>query len=113
MKRSSSIQKTRASTAMNLGRTYTFHFRRKSNGCLKWMGFLVNVWFCSALTLTLNSAGPEFESPAANESLFTAGLRRLWAERVRLLCYNFAGTICHYVFESVKSESENRRQTLE
>jgi hypothetical protein len=45
----------------------------------------------------------QFESRAAKESLFTAGLRRLWAERVRSLCYNFARTICHYVFESVIS----------
>src|SRR5262249_20423146 len=27
--------------------------------------------------------------------------------RIRLLCYNFARTICHYVFESVKLHSEN------
>jgi hypothetical protein len=39
---------------MNLGRIYTFHCRRKRNLASKWLGFLVNVWFWSALTLTLN-----------------------------------------------------------
>src|SRR5262245_11964996 len=39
------------------------------------------------------NAPAELESPAANESLFTVGLRGLWAERMRLLCYNFARTI--------------------
>src|SRR5262245_52188106 len=78
---------------LNLGRTYTFHCRRKSKRAAKGLGFLVNVWFWSAVTLTLNQRGREFKSSAANESLFTAGLRRLWAERVRLLCYNFARTI--------------------
>jgi len=41
----------------------------------------------------LENAPAELESPAANESLFTVGLRGLWAERMRLLCYNFARTI--------------------
>ena len=39
---------------LNLGRTYTFHCQRKSKRPSKWLGFLVNVWFWSALTLTLN-----------------------------------------------------------
>src|SRR5262249_47521271 len=39
---------------LNLGRTYTFHCRRKSKRSAKWLGFLVDVWFWSALTVTLN-----------------------------------------------------------
>ena len=39
---------------LNLGRTYTFHCRRKSKRASKWLGFLVNVPFWSALDLTLN-----------------------------------------------------------
>ena len=39
---------------LNLGRTYTFHCRRKSKWASKWLGFLVNVPFWSALNLTLN-----------------------------------------------------------
>src|SRR5215510_11100800 len=44
-----------AKSPLNLGRTYTFHCRRKSKANLEnsW-GFLVNVWLCSALTLTLS-----------------------------------------------------------
>src|SRR5262249_29889600 len=34
---------------LNLGRTYTFHCRRKSKRASKWLGFLVNVRFWSAL----------------------------------------------------------------
>jgi hypothetical protein len=33
---------------LNLGRTYTFHCRRKSKRASKWLGFLVNVPFWSA-----------------------------------------------------------------
>src|SRR5262249_17075175 len=99
MKRSSSIQKTRASTAMNLGRTYTFHFRRKSNGCLKWLGFLVNVWFSSALPFPLNAGGGGFEPPAANECFSAVGLRRLGADGVLFFCYNFAKIIFPFVFK--------------
>src|SRR5262245_45047854 len=39
---------------LNLGRTYTFHCRRKSKRASKWLDFLVNVPFWSALELTLN-----------------------------------------------------------
>jgi hypothetical protein len=39
---------------LNLGRTYTFHCRRKSKSASKWLGFLVNVPFWSVLTSTLN-----------------------------------------------------------
>jgi hypothetical protein len=38
---------------LNLGRTSAFHCRRKTKWATKWLGFLVNVPFWSALTLTL------------------------------------------------------------
>src|SRR5262245_19227815 len=71
---------------LNLGRTYPFHCRRKRKRASK------NGWACQCSVLVRSglessSAGREFESPAANESIFRAGLRGLWAERVRLLCY--------------------------
>ena len=39
---------------LNLGRTSTSHCRRKTKSASKWLDFLVNVPFWSALDLTLN-----------------------------------------------------------
>src|SRR5262245_29618577 len=39
------------------------------------------------------TAPADFEFPAVHQNSLWNGLRRLWAERVRLLCYNFARTI--------------------
>jgi hypothetical protein len=39
---------------LNLGITYNFHCRRKGKRVSKWLGFLVDVRFWSALILTLN-----------------------------------------------------------
>jgi hypothetical protein len=36
------------------GRTYTSIVEEKASDRRKWLAFLVNVWFCAVLTLTLN-----------------------------------------------------------
>ena len=51
----------------NLGRRYTFHCLRKSKRRSKWLGFLVNVRFRSALDLTLNQRSRSSKVAASSD----------------------------------------------
>src|SRR5262245_11320356 len=82
--------------------------KKKQKRASKWLDFLVNVWFWSALDLTLNQRVRSWSLRRLTKTYLMARLRGLWAERIRLLCHNFVRTICHYVFESVKSTGSNR-----
>src|SRR5262245_51857257 len=83
--------------------------KKKLRRASKWLDFLVNVWFWSALDLTLNQRVRSWSLRRLTKTYLMARLRGLWAERIRLLCHNFARTICHYVFESVTSTGKDRR----
>src|ERR671923_641680 len=47
---------------LNLGRTYTFHCRRKGKRVSKWLGFLCQSSVLVRSGFDSQSAGPEFES---------------------------------------------------
>src|SRR5262245_17793430 len=93
----------------NLGGTYTFHCRRKSKWASKWLGFLVNVWFWPALTLTLNQRGPEFESPVVHQNSFNSWVKttlgRAGSLTLRQLCQNYMSP-CFIIGKMEQDNSE-------
>src|SRR4029434_1639659 len=73
---------------LNLYRRYTFHCRRKVSGPRTWLGFLVNVWFWSALTLTLNQRVRR-RGPKLTSGCVEATLPRTDSVTLLQLCQNY------------------------
>src|SRR5262245_15239099 len=67
---------------LNLGRTYTFHCRRKSQASLEIVGLSCQCLVLFGADLDSLISGSEVRVSGGSQTLFNSGLRRLGDERV-------------------------------